>query len=83
MALDFTALTAAVTQTSTVEQSAVTLITQIAQEIAVNAGDQQKVSDLADQLNQQASTLAAAITANTPAASTLATPTPVSGSAAD
>lgn len=68
MALDFKALTDAITQTTTVEQSAVTLITQIAQEIAVNAGDQATVSSLADQLNQQASALAAAITANTPAA---------------
>jgi hypothetical protein len=60
--LDFTKLTDAVTNEVTVEQSAITLITTIAGEIAANANDQQTVSDLADKLNQ------AAITANTPTA---------------
>jgi hypothetical protein len=68
MALDFTALNAAVANNTTVEQSAITLITQIAQEIAQNADDQATVSTLADQLNQQASALAASVAANTPGA---------------
>jgi hypothetical protein len=66
--LDFTALNTAVANNTTVEQSAITLITQIAQEIAQNADDQATVSALADQLNQQAAALAASVAANTPAA---------------
>ena len=66
--LDFTKLQTAVTNEVTVEQSAITLITTIAGEIAASANDQQTVSDLADKLNQAAAGLSAAITANTPAA---------------
>ena len=68
MALDFSKLQTAVANEVTVEQSAITLITTIAGEIAANASDQQTVSDLADKLNQAAAGLSAAITANTPAA---------------
>lgn len=76
MALDFTALNTAVANNTSVEQSAITLITQIAQEIAQNADDQVTVSALADQLNQQAQALAASVTANTPAAPVTTTPVP-------
>ena len=73
--LDFTKLQTAVTNEVTVEQSAITLITTIAGEIAASANDQQTVSDLADKLNQAAAGLSAAITANTPAATApVATP---------
>jgi len=76
MALDFSKLQTAVANEVTVEQSAITLITTIAGEIAANANDQQTVSDLADKLNQAAAGLSAAITANTPAAPA-STSTPV------
>jgi peptidoglycan hydrolase CwlO-like protein len=78
MALDFTELNKAVANETTVEASAVVLITQFAQEIAANAGDQQAIHDLADKMNQSATALATAVAANTPAApatpSTPATP---------
>ena len=75
--LDFTKLQTAVTNEVTVEQSAITLITTIAGEIAASANDQQTVSDLADKLNQAAAGLSAAITANTPVATPVVPITPV------
>lgn len=66
--MDLTTLQAQVEQTLTVEQSAVTLINGLAAQIAAAADDPAKVSALAAQLKSSADTLAAAITANTPAA---------------
>lgn len=78
--LSLDALTQAVQQTKTVEQSAITLITGLAQKIAdlsaqiANGTDpatvQPQLDDFAAQLNEGATALAAAITAtpSTPAA---------------
>lgn len=66
--MDLSALTSAVAADTAVESSAITLIQQIAAQLAANSGDQVAVSALADQLNSSASALAAAVTANTPAA---------------
>jgi hypothetical protein len=66
-------LKAAVTQTQTVEQSAVTLLQGIAQKLNEAMANNQAASNdpaltsLRDQLNTSAAELAAAITANTPA----------------
>lgn len=59
-------LQAAVQKETTVFQSGVTLIQQLANEIK-NAPDMATVQALADQVSANADTLAAAITANTPA----------------
>lgn len=67
MALDLNALTASVQANTDAEQSAITLITQLADEIRANAGDQAAVDALATQLQDQAASLAAAVVANTPA----------------
>lgn len=61
-------LTTAVAAETTVEQSAITLIQQLAAQIAANATDPAKISALASQLTANATALAAAITANTPVA---------------
>ena len=61
--LDFTALTDAVTATQGIEASAIQIITTLAGEIAVNANDPATISKLADELNQNAKALAAAISA--------------------
>lgn len=74
MALDLSAVQTAVTSEVTVDQSAIALITSIAAEVTTLQG---QVADpatiaalgtLADQLNGSSTALAAAITANTPAA---------------
>lgn len=65
---DLTALQTAVSRVSTVEQSAVELIKQIAAQLAQNATDPAAVQALADDLNAHADALASAITENTPAA---------------
>lgn len=57
-----------VTQNTTVEQSAITLIQGLAAQLSAAASDPTKIQALADQLNTSATALAAAITANTPAA---------------
>jgi hypothetical protein len=63
-------LQAQVTQTTTVEASAVTLIQGIAAALqaALAANDPAKVQAIVDQLSTSASALAAAVTANTPPA---------------
>lgn len=68
MATDLTALTAAVTNETTVEASAVTLLQQLSSQLASVATDPVAVAALASQINAGATALAAAITANTPAA---------------
>jgi hypothetical protein len=66
--LDLTALQAAVTAEDTVEQSAITLLTQISAELQANAGNPAAIQAIVDQINTNASTLAAAVAANTPPA---------------
>ena len=63
---DLTALTTAVQNNTDAEQSAITLITQLAEQIQAAAGDQAAVDALATQLQDQAAALAAAVVANTP-----------------
>lgn len=68
MSTELDALTVQVEQTMNVEQSAITLIQGIAQQLAEIKEDPAKVQALSDQLKTSADSLAAAITANTPAA---------------
>lgn len=65
--LDLIPLTAAVTATQTAEESAVVLIGQIVTELRSSLNDPAAVAALADQLNNSAAALAAAVVANTPA----------------
>jgi len=67
-------LTAQVAANASAEASAIQLINGLAAEIAAAANDPVKIEALATQLKTSASALAAAITANTPAAPP---PTPV------
>ena len=73
MALDITALQAAVAKQTTVEQSAVTLLTTLTTEIkalAANTVDPatvQALNDLAAKVDSNATALAGAVTQNTPA----------------
>jgi hypothetical protein len=57
-----------VAQNETIEESAVTLITGLAAQIAAAGTDPVALKALSDGLNKSATDLAAAITANTPAA---------------
>jgi hypothetical protein len=68
MSTQLDALTAQVQANTTVEASAVTMIKGIASQIstAVAAGDSAQLTTLASQLNASASSLSAAILANTP-----------------
>ena len=68
MAADLSALTDAVTNDTTVEQSAITLLEELAAEISAAANDPAAIQALADEVNANAAALAAAVTANTPAA---------------
>lgn len=68
MASDLTALQAAVANEGTVVQSAITLLTQLSQQISDLKNDPAELQALADGINSQASALAAAVQANTPAA---------------
>lgn len=61
-------LTTEVTNATTVEQSAVTLIQGLAAQLAAAGTDPVKLQALHDQLVASDATLAAAIAANTPAA---------------
>lgn len=63
-----TRLTSSVEALTTVDQSAVALITGLAEEIRNNVDDSDALNALADKLDSDASTLGAAVTANTPAA---------------
>jgi predicted RNA-binding Zn ribbon-like protein len=56
-----------VTENTSLEQSAITLIQGIAAQLAAAAQDPAKIQALSDQLNASADALAAAIQANTPA----------------
>jgi hypothetical protein len=68
MALDLSRLEAAVTRQKTVNDSAVTLMGQLAQLVRDTAGDPVAVTALADALDAQAQSLADAVVANTPTA---------------
>lgn len=67
---DIDALKAAVTASTTVQQSALTLINGMAQAIRDAGNDPVELQSLVKQLDAQSSQLAAAITANTPQAQT-------------
>jgi hypothetical protein len=68
MSQQLDALTAQVTENTNVEASAVTLLQNIAAQLEAAKTDPVKLQALKDQLQNSAAALAAAITANTPAA---------------
>jgi|SRR5579871_4556106 len=70
MALDLSKLQAAVAQETSVDQSVVTLLKTLADELAVanSNNDQVAIDGIVQTMNQNATTLANAITQNTPAA---------------
>ena len=68
MPLDLTNLTAAVTADTDAENSAITLLTTLASQLEAAKADPAAVQAIADQLNANASKLAAAVVANTPSA---------------
>jgi len=68
MATDLARITAAVERDETVNQSAITLLTQLSQLIRDNAEDPAALNALADRLDAQQQALADAIVANTPVA---------------
>jgi tRNA U34 5-carboxymethylaminomethyl modifying enzyme MnmG/GidA len=61
-------ITSAVEEETTVNSSAITLLTQLAQSIESLKNDPAALSALATQIRSNSSALAAAVTANTPAA---------------
>lgn len=67
MALDFARLETEVSENSSVIQSVITLLTNIADAIRDAAANQAKVEALATQLDGQTQALAAAVAASTPA----------------
>jgi len=70
MAGELDALTAQVAENTSVEQSAITLIQNLAAQIQAAGTDPAKLDALVQQLHGSSAALAAAITANTPAAPT-------------
>ena len=66
MAVDLSALQAQVQQNTTVEQSAVTLIQGLAQQLQAAQNDPAAIQSIINSLNSSANSLADAITANTP-----------------
>ncbi len=74
MAIDLTALKNAVDAEKTVEDSAITLLTGLTSQISAliaasgNTVDPAALQAIVDQVNTDAASLAAAVTANTPAA---------------
>jgi hypothetical protein len=75
---DLTSLTAAVTAETTVEASAVTLLNQLAADIAAAGTDPVALAAIVTNIQTSSTALAAAITADTPAAPVTppVTPTP-------
>jgi hypothetical protein len=63
---DFTALTAAVAADTSVDASVLTLLQQLAAQVSALQPNQASIDALATQLTQNAASLQAAITANTP-----------------
>jgi hypothetical protein len=70
MALDFTALRAAVAQETTVEKSAVALLVTLAADLkaANDANDQEAIAEIIGTMQSSSQSLAAAVSTNTPAA---------------
>ncbi len=68
MALDFSRLQAEISENASAIDSAVALISQVADALRDAAGNQAKVNELADQLDARTNALAAAIVAGTPVA---------------
>jgi hypothetical protein len=68
MSVELDAVTVQVTANEDLEQSAIVLIQGIAAQLAAIKDDPAKIQALADSLKVSADALAAAITANTPAA---------------
>jgi chromosome segregation ATPase len=73
VSVELDALTAEVERNTTVDESAITLMEQLAQMLRDHADDPAAIRSLADKLETSSSRLATAVTANTPAAPT---PTP-------
>lgn len=67
MSKELDALTAEVEETKTIEQSAITLIQGLAEQIAAAKDDPAAILALSESLKAQSDALAAAISANTPA----------------
>lgn len=65
---DLTAITAAVTNNTTVEDSAIALINGLAAQIAAAGTDPAALASLTDSLTTESASLAAAVAANTPTA---------------
>ncbi len=70
MAADLTALTDAVANNTTIDESAITLIEGLAVQIASLKNDPVALQALADSLNSESGKLAAAVATNTPGAVT-------------
>jgi hypothetical protein len=69
MALDLTALNAAVANETAVDQSVITLLTTLAGELATanDAGDTAAIASIVSTMQANAQSLSAAVAANTPA----------------
>lgn len=65
MALDLSKIIAAVERDKTVNESAITLITSLAEKLRATKGDPAKVEELAAQLEAQQQALAEAVAAHT------------------
>jgi len=65
--VDLARLTTAVENDKTVNESAATLITGLAEQLRAVAGDAAAVNALADALDSQSAALSEAVSANTPA----------------
>jgi hypothetical protein len=68
MALDLTALQAAVQKDTDAENSAITLLNGLSAALTAAKADPAAVQAIADQLSSNADALAAAVVANTPSA---------------
>lgn len=71
---DFTDVEAAVAADTDAVNSAITLLTSLADEVEATGGDQDKVTALAAEIRTNTATLASAVAANTPAAPPVDTP---------
>lgn len=67
MATDLNSLRAEVERNTEVDQSAITLLNGLSQQLAEIKNDPQAVQELSDQLRNSSDQLAQAVTANTPA----------------
>lgn len=76
MALDLSSLQSEVAENRSVVDSAIALLSTLADEIRAAAADPAAVQSLADELSAQTDTLAAAVAANTPGAGGAEEPAP-------